>query len=130
MHFVQNTSRRLLLKAAMTVQRLRYLCAEIYKTKNSLNPRYMKNVFKKSDTVRSKRAQHQNNLIVLDQIIMNLAQNVLLLVDQKFVICFLLILSPQKRLKCLKNLSKHGTEKCVSVVCAHITRIIKSCENE
>ena len=87
----------------------------------------MKNVFKKSDTVRSKRAQHQNNLFVLDQIIMNLAQNVLLLVDQKFVICTLLILSPQKR---LKNLSKHGTEKCVSVVCAHITRIIKSCENE
>ena len=33
-----------------------------------------------------------------DQIIMNLAQKVLLLLDQKFGILFLLILSPQKRL--------------------------------
>ena len=31
---------------------------------NGLNPNYMKNVFKKSDTLRSKRMQHQNNLIV------------------------------------------------------------------
>ena len=37
--------------------------------------------------------------------------------------------SPQKCLKCLKNSSKHGTEKCVSAVCAHI-RIIKSRENK
>ena len=65
-----------------------------------------------------------------DQIIMNLAQKVLLLLNQKFEILFLLILSPQKRLKCLKSLSKHGTEKCVSAVCSHIIRIIKSCENK
>ena len=48
----------------MTVQRLRYLCAEIYRTANGLNPSYMKNVFKKSDTLRSKRMQHQYNLII------------------------------------------------------------------
>ena len=52
-------------KPTMTVQRLRYLCTEIYKTVNDLNPSYMKNVFKKSDTIRSKQTQHQNNLIVL-----------------------------------------------------------------
>ena len=51
-------------KTAMTVQRLRYLCAEIYRTVNGLNPSYMKNVFKKSNTLRSKRMQHQNNLSV------------------------------------------------------------------
>ena len=51
-------------KPTMTVQRLRYLCAEIYGTVNTLNPSYMKNDFKKSDTLRSKRTQHQNNLIV------------------------------------------------------------------
>ena len=51
-------------KPAMTVQRLRYLCAEIYRTVNGLNPSYMKNVFKKSNTLRSKRMQHQNNLSV------------------------------------------------------------------
>ena len=42
----------LLMKAnepTMTVQRLRYLCAEIYRTVNGLNPSYMKNVFKKLD---------------------------------------------------------------------------------
>ena len=51
-------------KPKMTVQRLRYLCAEIYRTVNGLNPNYMKNFFKKSDTLSSKRMQHQNNLIV------------------------------------------------------------------
>ena len=51
-------------KPTMTVQRLRYLCAEIYRTVNGLNPSYMKNVFKKSNTLRSKRMQHQNNLSV------------------------------------------------------------------
>ena len=48
----------------MAIQRLRYLCTEICRTVNGLNPSYMKNVFKKSDTSRSKRTQHQNNLIV------------------------------------------------------------------
>ena len=51
-------------KPKMTVQRLRYLCAEIYRTVNSLNPSYMKNFFKKSDALSSKRMQHQNNSIV------------------------------------------------------------------
>ena len=51
-------------KPAMTVQRLRYLCAEIYRTVNGLSPSYMKNVFKKSNNLRSKRMQHQNNLSV------------------------------------------------------------------
>ena len=62
------------------------------------------------------------------QIIMNLAQKSYFSRIEKPEILFLLILSPQKRLKCLKNLSKHGTETCVSAVCANIIRIIKSCE--
>ena len=49
-------------KPAMTVQRLRYLCAEIERTVNGLNPSNMKNVFKKLDTLWSKRTHHQNNL--------------------------------------------------------------------
>ena len=51
-------------KPTMTFQRLRYLCAEIYRTVNGLNLSYMKNFFKKLDTLRSKLTQHQNNLIV------------------------------------------------------------------
>ena len=46
-------------KPTMMVQRLRYLCAEISRAINDLNPRYTKNVFKKSDTI-----QHPNNHIV------------------------------------------------------------------
>ena len=38
----------------LAIQRLRYLFAEIHRTVNGLNPSYMKNVFKKSDTVRLK----------------------------------------------------------------------------
>ena len=118
-------------KPTMTVQRLRYLCAEIYRKVNCLNPNYMKNVFKKSVTLRSKRTQHTNIISLYpDQIIKNLEQKVLLLLGQKFGILFPLILRPQKHLKCLKNSSKHGMEKCLSAVCAHIIRIIKSCENK
>ena len=51
-------------KPTVTVQRLGYLCTEIYRTVNDLNPSYTKNVFNKSDTLRSKRTQHQNSLIV------------------------------------------------------------------
>ena len=60
-----------------------------------------------------------------DQTTTNLTQQFLLLLDQKFGILFLLILSSQKHLKCLKNSSKHEMEKCVSAVCAHAIRIIK-----
>ena len=51
-------------KPTETVQRLRYLCTEIYRTVNGLNRSYIKNVFIKSDTLRSERTQHQNTLIV------------------------------------------------------------------
>ena len=37
-------------KPTMTFQRLRYLCAEIHRIVNGLNPSNMKNFFKKSDT--------------------------------------------------------------------------------
>ena len=58
------------------------------------------------------------------QIITKLAQKILLLLREKVGILFLLLLSLQKRLKCLKNSSKRGTDKCVSAVCAHIIRIV------
>ena len=48
----------------MTIQRLTYLCVEIYKTVNDLNLDYMKNIFVKSDSSRSRRLHHQNNLVV------------------------------------------------------------------
>ena len=53
----KNSYDTLLIKAkkhTMRVQRLRYLCAEIYRTVNGLNPSYVKNVLKKSDAIRSK----------------------------------------------------------------------------
>ena len=64
----ESSYRTLLLKAntpTMTVHSLRYLCGEIYTTVNGLNPNSMKNVFKKSDTSRSKQTQNQSNLIVV-----------------------------------------------------------------
>ena len=64
----ESSYRTLLLKAntpTMTVYSLRCLCGGIYTTVNGLNPNYMKNVFKKSDTSRSKQTQNQSNLIVV-----------------------------------------------------------------
>ena len=51
-------------KATMTVQRLRFLCIEIYKTINNLNPIYMKSIFTKQDSLRPRREQNKNNLII------------------------------------------------------------------
>ena len=48
----------------MTVQRLRFLCIEIYKTINDLNPEYMKDIFIRQDTIRQRRKQNENNLKV------------------------------------------------------------------
>ena len=85
---------------------------------------------KKSNTIRSKPVQHQNNLIVAQPNIANSAQKVPILLDQKFGIICLLILSLQKRLKYLKKLIKSGDREIyVSVKYAHI-RIFKSCENK
>ena len=115
-------------KPTMTVERLRYLCVEKCRVVNGLNPSYMKNVFKKAETLGRNERNGKTVPFHPDETITNLAKNVLLLLDQKFGILFLLVLSPKKRLKCLKNTSKHGTEKCVSVICAHRIRITKSSE--
>ena len=97
----------------------------VYRTENDLNPSYMKNAFKKSDTLRSKRPHHQYNLIVPRPNYYEFNTTILTAIGQNFGILFLLILSSQKHLQCLKNPSKHEMEKCVSAVCAHAIRIIK-----
>ena len=51
-------------KSTMTVQRFRILCIEIYKTINSLNPEYMKDIFIRQTNTRVRRKQNENNLIV------------------------------------------------------------------
>ena len=51
-------------KSTMTVQRLRILCIEIYKTINNLNPSYMTNMFQLNESFRPVRDQHKFNLVV------------------------------------------------------------------
>ena len=48
----------------MEVNRLRYLCVEIYKTINNINPNFMKQIFKLRETFRTNRNQFKLNLSV------------------------------------------------------------------
>ena len=51
-------------KSTMTVVRLRCLCLEIYKTLNRLNPAFMAEFFKLSDSKKPVRKQNALNLNV------------------------------------------------------------------
>ena len=46
----------------MSVNRLRNLCVEIYKTINKLNPEFMNNIFKVKENKRLVREQYKLNL--------------------------------------------------------------------
>ena len=49
-------------KTTMNVYRLNVLCTEIYKSLNSFNPVFIKDIFKPNTSSRSLRAQQQHNL--------------------------------------------------------------------
>ena len=46
----------------MSLQRIRFLCTEIYKTVNSLNPDFMKNIFEMKKNNRIVREKYKLNL--------------------------------------------------------------------
>ena len=48
--------------STMNVKRLRFLCMEIYKTINNLNPSFMKQIFELRETNRNLREKYQLNL--------------------------------------------------------------------
>ena len=49
-------------KSSKSINRLRTLCVEIYKTLNALNPSFMKNIFTVKETGRLTRKQYKLNL--------------------------------------------------------------------
>ena len=51
-------------KFCMELNRLRYLCIEIYKTINNINPSFMKQIFQLRETNRTVRNQYKLNLNV------------------------------------------------------------------
>ena len=51
-------------RACMEVNRLRYLCLEIYKAINNINPRFMKQIFHLKETNRTVRNHYKLNLNV------------------------------------------------------------------
>ena len=46
----------------MKVKRLRFLCVEVYKTINNLNPSFMKQIFELRETNRNVREKYRLNL--------------------------------------------------------------------
>ena len=48
--------------STMNVKRLRFLCVEIYKTINNLNPSFMKQIFELRETNRNVRQKYRLNL--------------------------------------------------------------------
>ena len=51
-------------KVCMEVNRLRYLCIEIYKSINNINPSFMEQIFQLRETNRTVRNQYKLNLSV------------------------------------------------------------------
>ena len=51
-------------KVCVEVDRLRYLCIEIYKTINNINPSFMKQIFQLRETSRTVQNQYKLNLSV------------------------------------------------------------------
>ena len=51
-------------KVCMEVNRLRYLCVEIYKAIKNINPSFMKQIFQLRETYRTVQNQYKLNLIV------------------------------------------------------------------
>ena len=51
-------------KVSVEVNRLRYLCIEIYKSINNINPSFMKQIFQLNETNRIVQNQHKLNLSV------------------------------------------------------------------
>ena len=49
-------------KCNMNIRRLRFLCIEMYKTLNDLNPSFMKKIFEKRDENRVTRDRYKLNL--------------------------------------------------------------------
>ena len=49
-------------KCHMNIRRLRFLCIEMYKTLNNLNPSFMKKIFEKRDENRVTRDRYKLNL--------------------------------------------------------------------
>ena len=66
----ESTYEQLLNKAgrsSMSINRLRTLCVEIYKTLNELNPSFMKNIFTVKEADRLTREQYKLNLNTLSR---------------------------------------------------------------
>ena len=117
-------------KNAMTVQILRYICAEIYRIVNGLNPSYIKSVFKKSDTVRLKQMQHQNNLKVPWPNYHEFCTKILASFGPDIWDSLPVNIKSAETFEVFKKIIKTLDGECVSAVCVHIITIVKSCENK
>ena len=74
--------------------------------------------------------QHQNNFSVLRLNYYEFGTKSLPSFGPKIWHSLAVNIKSVETFKVLKKSSKHGTEKCVCAVCAHITRIVKSCKNK
>ena len=101
--------------STMNVKRLRFLCLEIYKTINNVNPSFMKQIFELRETNRNVREKYRLNLNIPNYNQVNLVKRILEYLDQKFGTVYHSTLNLQKILKLSKLLSKTGTVLSVCV---------------
>ena len=75
----------------MSVNTLRNLCVEIYKTINKLNPEFMNNIFKVKENKRLVREQYKLNLETPEWNQVTFGAKSLKVMDQRSGIAFLFI---------------------------------------
>ena len=88
----------------------------------------MKNVFKKSDTFRSKRTQHQNNLIVPRPNYYEFGAKSLASLGSKIRNPLPVNFTSVETFEVLKKTCQNMERR--NAICAHMIRIIKSCQNK
>ena len=95
-------------RSTMNVKRLRFLCAEIYKTINNLNPSFMKQIFEWKETSRNVREKYRLNLNIPNYNQVTFGQKSLKIFGPRNWNSLPYALNLQKILKLSKLLSKTG----------------------
>ena len=92
----------------MSLQQIRFLCIEIYKSINSLNPDFMENIFEMKTSNRIVREKYKLNLNIPRTNQVTFGTNSLKSYGPKFGTLYLLASRQLKTLKLLKHQLKSG----------------------
>ena len=104
--------------STMNVKRLRFLCVEIYKTFNNLNPSFMKQIFKLRETNRSVSGKNRLNLNIPNYNQVTFGKKSLRIFGPKIWNSLLYHIKSSKNLESFQTVIKNWDgANCMCVIC-------------